>query len=113
MDREIITALITLFIGAITAYFTWELGKRQVAQLDKSSKDTDSSTREIEFREDLLTLISQQEDKLRVQDTKIDKLEGQVDTLRTLADEFRRANLNLVIENQRMKLRIEDLEKGA
>lgn len=111
--KELITALITLLGLCITGYLSWRLGKLQVQQLASSSTISNNSTREIEFREDLLLLIGQQEEKLKNQDVKIDKLETQVDTLKALADEFRRANLNLAIENQQMKRRIAELEKGT
>jgi septal ring factor EnvC (AmiA/AmiB activator) len=110
MPQEVITALLTLIGTILTGYISYRLGRFQIAQQDKNASTGNGTTREIEFREDLLALIERQEQKIKSQDDKIDKLDSHVEMNKSLVDELKRANLNLAIENQRLKARVLEVE---
>lgn len=111
--QDLIAPLFTLLGLAITGYISLRLGRMQTAQQSSSSKQTMEMTTEVEFRQDLLDLIEKQNERSQRQDAKIEKLEQNIETQKTLSDEFRRANLTLAIENKRLRDRIEELETDA
>jgi len=110
MDKELITAIVTAIGVIITAYISWKLGRMQLDQQKKLALQSDGTLREVELREDLLILIDNQERKLQSQEDKIERLDLYVEQTKELADELKRANLNLTIENQRLRRRIEESE---
>lgn len=112
-NKELITAIVTVIGVIVTAYVSWKLGRLQLNQQSRQASMSDGTLREIELREDLLQLLDKQEEKLKSQDNKIGKLDSYIEQMKTLVDELKRANLNLVIENQRLKRRIDEVEEDA
>lgn len=104
------TAIATLIGAVIVGYMSYRLGQQQMKQSTKSTELVDKTTSETEFRKSLLELIDSQEDKLIRQDTKIEKLDVQSEHSRNLANELKRANFNLALENERLVRVVGELE---
>ncbi len=108
-----ILATLTL-IGILgTAYVSWRLGRMKIAQEARGIVVGNETQREIEFREDLLALITSQDTKLKHQDDKIDRLNSYIEANNKLVGELKLANLNLSIENQRLQNKIVEIEARA
>lgn len=110
-SQETITAILTVAGSIFVAWISYRLGRQQIAQTHSAVIKGDGTTREVEFRDDLLALIERQEVKLKDQDAKIERMDQVVEGSKTLVDELKRANLHLTIENQRLRARIEDVEQ--
>lgn len=111
--QPIIVAVLTLIGIIVTGYVSWRLGRLKLAQEARGLIVGNETQREIEFREDLLALITSQDTKLNTQDDKIDRLNSYIDANNKLVGELKLANLNLSIENQRLQNKIVEIEARA
>lgn len=111
--KDIFAGLVTIVVATYGAYFNWKLGKLQTDNQARTVNLTDSSSREAAFRDDLFEHIEKQEEKIKKQDDKLDKLVELIDDQRALIQQLKQANFDLTIYNDKLKRRIEDLEREA